>query len=244
MFIIACIPIKEVIPVASKLPNISGAFIAISIPLHINIPNKAITTAHPINPNSSANTANIKSLCGSDIYKYFCLLFPSPTPKIPPEPIAYRLCIICHPSSCAYAQGFRNDTILVNLYPPLLKNFAKTYSPTPLAVPPKTPNVKKCDILQPATIIITDTTATITSEALRCDCTPNKTPTIGSTKNTIGFINPFNKSFNSSLCFVRYAAKNTIIPILVISDGWNDETIGTFFIQRLAPFTSLPKAWH
>ena len=91
MFIIACIPINEVIPVASKLPNISGAFIAINIPLQINIPNRTITATQPINPNSSANTANIKSLCGSDIYKYFCLLFPSPTPKSPPEPIAYKL---------------------------------------------------------------------------------------------------------------------------------------------------------
>ena len=100
-----------------------------------------------------------------------------------------------------------------------MKNFANTYNPIPPAVPPKTPNVKKCDILHPATIIIIDTTAIITSEALRCDCTPNKTPTIGNTKNTIGFINPFHKSFSSSLCLVRYDAKNTIIPIFVISDG-------------------------
>ena len=74
MFIIACNPIKDVIPTATKLPNISGAFIAARTPLHINIPNKAITIAQPTNPNSSAKTANIKSVCGSDIYKYFCLL--------------------------------------------------------------------------------------------------------------------------------------------------------------------------
>lgn len=76
IFIIACVPINVVIPTANKLPNISGALIAIKTPLHTNIANNAITAIHPINPNSSANTANIKSLCGSGIYKYFCLLFP------------------------------------------------------------------------------------------------------------------------------------------------------------------------
>ena len=85
MFIIACNPIKEVIPTATKLPNISGAFIAISNPLHIKIANNKITTAQPIKPNSSANTEKIKSLCGSGMYKYFCLLSPSPAPNIPPR---------------------------------------------------------------------------------------------------------------------------------------------------------------
>ena len=42
------------------------------------------------------------------MYKYFCLLSPSPTPNSPPEPIAYKLCIICQPESCASAQGFKN----------------------------------------------------------------------------------------------------------------------------------------
>ena len=76
ILIIAWSPINDVIPAASKLPNISGAFIAIIIPLQINTANKKITARHPINPNSSAKTANIKSLWGSDMYKYFCLLSP------------------------------------------------------------------------------------------------------------------------------------------------------------------------
>ena len=91
IFIITCIPINVVIPVANRLPNISGDFIAIKIPLQINIANNIKTTAHPKNPNSSANIENIKSLCGSGMYKYFCLLSPSPTPNSPPEPIAYKL---------------------------------------------------------------------------------------------------------------------------------------------------------
>ena len=69
----------------------SLAFIAVTIPLQTNTANNSITTAHPINPNSSAKTANIKSLCGSGRYKYFCLLAPSPAPNNPPEPIAYKL---------------------------------------------------------------------------------------------------------------------------------------------------------
>ena len=57
----------------------------------MNTANNATTITQPINPNSSAKTANIKSLCGSDIYKYFCLLSPNPTPNNPPDPIAYKL---------------------------------------------------------------------------------------------------------------------------------------------------------
>lgn len=76
IFIIACIPIMVVIPIAKRLPNMSGAFIAITIPLQIKIAKSNITTTQPINPNSSANTEKIKSLCGNGKYKYFCLLCP------------------------------------------------------------------------------------------------------------------------------------------------------------------------
>ena len=69
----------------------SGAFIAINMPLHTNIANNATTIMQPTNPSSSANTENIKSLCGSGKYKYFCFPSPSPVPNNPPEPIAYRL---------------------------------------------------------------------------------------------------------------------------------------------------------
>lgn len=67
---------KAVIPIATKLPNKSGALIAIKTPLQIKIANKIKTTTHPINPNSSPNIEKIKSLCGSGIYKNFCLLSP------------------------------------------------------------------------------------------------------------------------------------------------------------------------
>lgn len=73
---------------ASKLPNISGAFIAIKVPRQTNIANKVMINKQPIKPNSSEITANIKSFCGSGKYKYFCVLFPSPAPNSPPEPIA------------------------------------------------------------------------------------------------------------------------------------------------------------
>lgn len=74
IFIITCNPTIVVIPAATRLPNMSGDFIAIKIPLQINIANKTITNVHPIKPNSSAKTENIKSFCGSGKYKYFCLL--------------------------------------------------------------------------------------------------------------------------------------------------------------------------
>ena len=90
IFKIACDEISVVIPIATKLPNKSGAFNEIIIPLIVNKANNIITKAQPTNPNSSAKIAKIKSLCASGIYKYFWVLFPNPTPNNPPEPIAIR----------------------------------------------------------------------------------------------------------------------------------------------------------
>ncbi len=81
---ITCMATSAVIPIATKLPNMSGARIAIKIPLHMKIANKINTATQPINPNSSPNIEKIKSLCGSGIYKNFCLLSPSPAPNSPP----------------------------------------------------------------------------------------------------------------------------------------------------------------
>ncbi len=58
---------NAVIPIATRLPNISGALMAIKTPLHIKIANKIKTAAQPINPNSSPIIEKIKSLCGSGI---------------------------------------------------------------------------------------------------------------------------------------------------------------------------------
>ena len=63
----------------------SGDFMAIKTPLHIKIANKIKTAAHPIKPSSSPKIEKIKSLCGSGIYKNFCLLSPSPAPNNPPR---------------------------------------------------------------------------------------------------------------------------------------------------------------
>ena len=109
---ITCIATKAVIPTAIKLPNISGAFIAIRTPLHIKIANRINTIAQPINPTSSPNIEKIKSLCGSGIYKYFCLLSPKPAPNKPPEPMAYKLWITCHPSPVASFHGSKKVVIL------------------------------------------------------------------------------------------------------------------------------------
>ena len=82
----------------------------------MNIANNIITNAHPTNPNSSAKTEKIKSLCGSGKYKYFCLLNPKPEPNSPPEPIAYKLCITCHPLPKESFHGSKNVVTLANLY--------------------------------------------------------------------------------------------------------------------------------
>lgn len=80
-----CMATNAVIPTATKLPNMSGALIAIRIPRHIKIANKTKTATHPINPNSSPRIEKIKSLCGSGMYKNFCLLSPNPAPNRPPR---------------------------------------------------------------------------------------------------------------------------------------------------------------
>jgi len=75
---------NAVIPIATRLPNMSGALMAIRMPLHMNMANKTNTATLPMNPNSSPNMEKIKSLCGSGMYKNFCLLSPNPAPNSPP----------------------------------------------------------------------------------------------------------------------------------------------------------------
>ena len=82
----------------------------------MNIANNINTKTQPTNPSSSAKTENIKSLCGSGKYKYFCVLSPSPTPKSPPDPIAYKLCITCQPVLVASCHGSKNVITLVTVY--------------------------------------------------------------------------------------------------------------------------------
>ncbi len=81
---ITWIPTSAVIPIATKLPNMSGARMAIKMPRQIKMANKINTMLHPIKPNSSPKMEKIKSLCGSGIYKNFCLLSPKPAPNNPP----------------------------------------------------------------------------------------------------------------------------------------------------------------
>ena len=117
----------------------SGAFIAISIPLQINSANKIITTVQPTKPNSSAKIENMKSFCGSGMYKYFCLLSPNPTPNNPPDPIAYKLCIACQPvpvGSCHGSIKFKILSILKLSEPALCPLVAKYTASAPPPAPP------------------------------------------------------------------------------------------------------------
>ena len=171
MFNATCIITSAVIPVASKLPNISLAFIAISMPLHINSANNKITTTQPTKPSSSANIANMKSFCGSETYKYFCLLSPNPTPNNPPEPIAYRPCMVCQPVPVGSCQGSKKVSILPNLKldsyaasPAVAKYTARAVPPIP---PTIAPLAIKYNNLHPATIIITNVINAITIPTLK-----------------------------------------------------------------------------
>ena len=119
------------------------------------------------------------------MYKYFCLLSPSPTPKRPPEPIAYKLWITCQPVSVASFQGSKKETTLFNLYGDLTINSTIAGIPTP---PPTATN---CENLQPATIIIIHTIPTITIEALKCGSNINNA--IKGATIQICFTKPFQK---------------------------------------------------
>ncbi len=176
----------------------SGALIAIKMPLHIKIANKINTTAQPMNPSSSPKIENIKSLCGSGIYRYFCLLSPNPTPNNPPEPIAYKLCITCHPSPVASFHGSKNVMTLCNLYG------AAIISAVSIGTPAVAPVAAKCVNLHPAIIIIIEQIPIITTDELKCGSSISN-PIIGST-NTICFKNPFPYLSKSSLFFTNIPA--------------------------------------
>ena len=132
------------------------------------------------------------------MYKYFCLLSPSPTPKSPPDPIAYKLCITCHPVSVASFQGSKNDTTLFNLYGDFTINSIIAGIP----IPP--PTAMNCENLHPATIIIIHTIPIITIEALKCGSSINNA--ISGATIQICFTSPFQKYGKSSLFFTSIPA--------------------------------------
>lgn len=57
--------IQNIIPLASNLPKLSGAVLAILAPLQKSSPNIATTNEAPIKPASSPIIANIESLVAS-----------------------------------------------------------------------------------------------------------------------------------------------------------------------------------
>lgn len=62
---------SEVIPMAIRLPIISGAFIEIRTPRHMSRRKRTITVKAPTKPSSSATIEKIKSFWGSGMYRYF-----------------------------------------------------------------------------------------------------------------------------------------------------------------------------
>ena len=85
---IKCNKIVTKVPYAMSDPVKSRAPLAIF--KHLNNMNaySKIMPAPATLPNSSTIIGNIKSVCASGKYKYFCVLLPSPTPNKPPLLIA------------------------------------------------------------------------------------------------------------------------------------------------------------
>ncbi len=150
MFNITWIMISAPIPVASKKPNLSGAFLATFI-IHKNIKtNKIIIKSEPAKPVSSAITENIKSDSANGKNKYFCLELNIPEPNIPPREIPRSDCTSWNPSSCFAANGSAKAISLFSLYGSIKIN--KTTSATA-----GTESIAKCFNLAPPTKSITTT---------------------------------------------------------------------------------------
>ena len=74
---------------ASKRENVVGAFIAITRPRPMMIMYSVISSNRPIRPNSSPNTARMKSVDRSGMKSSWDWLpLSQPLPNTPPEPIA------------------------------------------------------------------------------------------------------------------------------------------------------------
>ena len=74
---------------------------------------RPINTVNPIRPNSSAITANIKSVSVSGKkFKWDCVPSPKPLPKIPPDPIAIFDCVIFQADPKGSRSGLNNVAIL------------------------------------------------------------------------------------------------------------------------------------
>ncbi len=92
------------------MPNLSFACRAICTPRHTRRAKSIIITSAPISPSSSQTMAKIKSFWGLGRYIYFCLDCPSPTPNRPPEPMAYKDCLVCQVASFS-SKGFSHTAM-------------------------------------------------------------------------------------------------------------------------------------
>ena len=87
-FITACTTIVAVNPATISAPRLSRARNAIAAPRTINAAYSASNTAQPMNPHSSANTENTKSVwCSGRKRSWFCVPCRYPLPCTIPDPI-------------------------------------------------------------------------------------------------------------------------------------------------------------
>ena len=111
MFIITCQKNMLVTPTTKMVPKGSRQPWAMLSPQKISIKNNSTTTIDPMKPHSSAKTENMKSVCCSGRNdSLFCGPSPNPWPSHPPEPIATRDWIRCHPAPRGSIPGFRNTS--------------------------------------------------------------------------------------------------------------------------------------
>lgn len=94
-------------PKTKSAPNLSFAFLAMLINKYISTAKTIKVKIAPKSPNSSPIIEKIKSLSENGKNIYFCLEFPNPTPKSPPEPREYNDWISWNPSAWGLAHGFK-----------------------------------------------------------------------------------------------------------------------------------------
>jgi hypothetical protein len=94
-----------VTPVASALPNGSRQRSAIRRPTYAKVAYAAISAVAPTSPSSSPMIAKIMSVWASGRKFAFSMLWPSPRPKMPPEPRPIIAWTIWKPAPWASCQG-------------------------------------------------------------------------------------------------------------------------------------------
>ena len=179
------------------------------------------------------------SFCASGTLPSFWILFPSPLPKNPPEPIAYNAWIVWYPQLSAYSSGWSHTMIRLRRKLPLPSTLTVAFRKmTPITASAITTPAIIIKILisgwatkiSPAVIqkiIIAVLRLSVNTYAASASPPPTTARTI----------QPFKVRTFFPICTIIYG-RQTITAILASSAGWN--WTGPRFSHLWAPWEDCP----